>query len=212
MKSTKRYIYVDTETGGLDPKRNGLTEIAAIGFDFDLETCRVDNLVEWNRLIRPEPTLSYTPYALGIQDRTLQYLNLVGVDERIALVEFEEFVLSQLTHSHTDDYQNTLMAHYAQFDYDFIAEVSRRFDNRRDSAAIFKPGKRCEWVCTKSMFRMLYGLGIVTTSSSGLDDLVRYYGINLPGKEHQALTDAKRGIEIFRHMVRDIKQHYGGTK
>lgn len=208
----KRYVYVDTETGGLDPKHNGITEIAAIGFDFDPETCRVDNLVEWNRLIRPEPTLSYTPYALEIQDRTLQYLNRVGEDERIALVEFEGFVLSQLTLGHPNDYQNTLMAHYAQFDYDFIAEVNRRFDNRRFEDTIFRPGKRCEWLCTKNMFRMLYGLGIVAIGSSGLDDIVRYYGITVSGKVHNALTDARLGIEVFRHMVRDLKQYYGGKK
>lgn len=208
----KRYVFVDTETGGLDPKRNGLTEIGAIGFDFDPETCRVDNLVEWNRLVKPEQCLSYTPYALRLQDRTIHYLDQVGEDERAVLVEFEEFVLSQLTYNHHNDYQNTLMAHWAQFDYDFISEVNRRFDNRRFEDTIFRPGKRCEWICTKNMFRMLYGLGIVAANGSGLDDIVRYYGINLPGKEHQALTDARLGIEIFRHMVRDIKQHYGGSK
>jgi DNA polymerase III epsilon subunit-like protein len=199
-----KLVFVDVETGGLDPKVHGITEIAAVAFDFDPQNPFLEKLhAAFQVLVRPNTKLAYTPHALNLQDRTLQYLDEYGVSESEAWVAFETFLRMQLNR-----WQGHIVAHYAQLDYGFLAALAERCGK----AAALPAAKRCEWLCTKNLFRVLSGLEIVSPSSCGLEDIMRWYGIGFAGKEHHALIDAEAGVKVFRHMVSDLKQYYGGKK
>ena len=201
-----RYIFCDVETGGLDPKVHGITEIGAVAFDFDPQHPNVvKNTGEFQALIAPNPDLAYTPYALQLQDRTLAYLTHDGVDELYAWAQFETFL-----RKHAADWRGLgdhIVAHQASFDYAFLSALASRCGN----SAAFPVTDRCAWICTKNLFRTLSGLGIVAFRGCGLGDIMRWYGIEIKGKQHNALVDCRAGVEVFRHEVSDLKRYYGST-
>ena len=205
-----RYIFLDTETAGLDPKVHGITEIAAIAFDFDTRNPFAHEClkqVEFNVLIQPNKNLAYAPVALELQDRTLDYLNEYGMPETDAWRAFTAFLYDQINWNRPNVMTHgSIVAHYAQFDHGFLAALAERCGD----AGMLPAGNRCEWICTKNLFRILSGLGIVSPRGCGLTEIMRWYGVDFEGKQHNALVDCKAGIKMFRHMVGDLKQHFGG--
>ena len=197
-----RFCFVDVECGGLDPKVHGITEIAAIAFDFDTRNPfgHHECLNEFQVLIQPNRELAYAPAALAMQDRTLDYLEEYGVSEREAWVGFAAFLQKHIG----DKWQGRIVAQYAEFDYGFLAALAGRCGD----AELLPAGKRCEWLCTKNLFRLLSGLGIVTPSGCGFEDILRWYGFWYDGKAHTALVDARAGVQVFRHEISDLKYYY----
>jgi len=199
-----KYVFVDTETGGLDPAVHGITEIAAVAFDFDPKQPFLERGMyrkdEFQMVIQPNPNMAYTPYALQLQDRTLQYLQEYGTDEARVWAMFRMFLDTHLG----GDWQGHIIAQYAQFDYGFLSALA----NRAGDGKVLPAHKRCEWICTKNMFRVLSGLGIVSATGCGMNDIMRWYGLDFEGKEHMALVDAKAGEQVFRHMVSDFRKYY----
>jgi DNA polymerase III epsilon subunit-like protein len=198
-----RFISLDTETGGLDPKVHGITEIGAVAFDLDPKNPSASrNVEEFGVVIRPNMDLAYTPYALQLQDNTLEYLEEYGVSEREAWVGFAAFLQKHLGNK----WQGHIVAQYSEFDHGFLAALAARCGD----AELLPVGKRCEWLCTKNLFRLLSGLGIVTPSGCGFEDILRWYGFWYDGKAHTALVDARAGVQVFRREISDLKRHFGG--
>ena len=204
----QRFCYVDIESGGLDPKVHGITEIAAIAFDFDSKhpLSPKTGEEEFNVIIRPNPNLAYTPYALELQDRTLQYLEEYGTSEENAFYGFENFLQKHLGKSH--NWSGRIIAQYSEFDHGFLVALAQRCGR----GSVLPVNRRCEWLCTKSLYRILSSLGILRLDNSGLNDLMHWYHISFEGKEHNALTCVKAGIGVFRSMVNDLKKYYGGIE
>ena len=204
-----RFCFVDVECGGLDPKVHGITEIAAIAFDFDTRNPfgHHECLNEFQVLIQPNRELAYAPAALAMQDRTLDYLEEYGMSELHACNAFFAFLYDQINWNrpHTMTH-GSIVAHYAQFDYAFLAALAERCGD----AGMLPAEKRCEWICTKNLFRILSGLCIVSPRGCGLTEIMNWYGVQFEGKQHNALVDCRAGIQMFRHMVSDLKQHYEG--
>jgi DNA polymerase III epsilon subunit-like protein len=201
-----RYCFVDVEAGGLDSKVHGITEIAAVSFEFDPRDpfAGQGTEEEFQVLVRPNMKLAYTPYALTLQDRTLQYLDEYGTPEVGAWDVFEAFMHKELGRK---GWQGRVVAQYAQFDYGFLSALATRCDR----AIILPTEKRVEWICTKNLFRIMSGLGIVTTTKCGMRDIMRWYNIEFEGEEHHALADAKAGVQVFRHMMNSMKRFYEGS-
>lgn len=204
-----RFVFVDVEAGGLDPKVHGITEIAAIAFDFDTRNPFGHHqcLNEFQVLIQPNRELAYAPAALAMQDRTLDYLEEYGVPEGDAWRAFTAFLYDQINWWRPNVMTHgSIIAHYAQFDYGFLAALAGRLGE----GELLPAEKRCEWICTKNLFRVLSGLGIVSPRGCGLTEIMNWYGVQFEGKQHNALVDCKAGVQVFRHMVGDLKQHFGG--
>lgn len=205
-----RYCFIDTETGGLDPTVHGITEIAAIAFDLDPRNPFVYDTkpVEFSVLIRPNKEMAYAPAALELQDRTLEYLSEYGVPEDVAWNAITEFLFDQINWRRPQSTHGSVIAQFATFDYGFLAALAARVGE----ADWLPAGKRCEWLCTKNLFRTLSGLGIVAPQGCGLNEIMKWYGIEFAGKQHNALVDCRAGIQVFRHMVSDLKNYYNGGK
>lgn len=205
-----RYVFLDCETGSLDPKVHGITEIAAMAFDFDPRNPFDHHacLNEFNVLIRPNTNLAYTPYALELQDRTLEYLSEYGMAEDEAWTALTEFLHDHINWRRPNvTTHGSIIAHYAQFDHGFLAALAARVGE----AAWLPAGKRCEWLCTKNLFRILSGLGIVAPQGCGLNEIMQWYGIEFVGKQHDAMVDCRAGVQIFRHEIADLKHYYEGA-
>ena len=201
------FVFVDCETGGLDPKVHGITEIAAIAFDFDTRNPfgHHECLNEFQVLIQPNRELAYAPAALAMQDRTLDYLEEYGMSELHACNAFFAFLCDQINwHRPHTMTQGSIIAHYAQFDYGFLAALAERCGQ----AEKLPTGNRCDWICTKNLFRVLSGLGIVAPRGCGLTEIMKWYGVDFEGKQHNALVDCKAGVQVFRHEISDLKHYY----
>lgn len=199
------YVFIDTETGGLDPKVHGITEIGAVAFELDPQNPLRDGIRDELRvLVQPNKHLAYTPYALELQDRTLEYLGQYGDSECIAWMKLRMFLDKHVL----DQWSGHIVAQYAQFDYGFLAELAERVG---DTTSLLSK-KRCEWICTKHLFRTLSGLGVVKAKGCGMHDIMSWYGLEFEGKAHTALTDAHAGVKVFRKMLADLKKYYGGNE
>jgi DNA polymerase III epsilon subunit-like protein len=203
----RNFVYIDTETGGLDHRVHGLTEIGAIAFELDPFNGHTRLLDKYNVLIEPQLYLAYTPYALEMQKRTLKDLEELGATEIDALRGLGEFICRNVMSGWT----GRIVAHNAEFDYKFLAALSDRHE-----AGMFQSDRHNKWICTQQMFRMLQGLGVVMENGAGLDDIINYY--NIPAnanRRHTALVDAEYGVQVFGHMIADLNRFYqtnGGPK
>lgn len=207
-----KQVCIDTETGGLDPKVHGLTEVGLVAFDYDPKNPLYCHIIE-EQSIRVEfnPLLSYTPYALDMQDRDYND-NSGAVSESQTCSAIFAFLERHLGHWNTeDDYRGKIIAQYAEFDYGFIKAL---FD--RDPAYAEKKlfDVRCSWVCMRHLMRFLCSIGACDCSGDSLKTILTYYNIprNDTEKEHSALGDARVSVIAYLHMLQDLNNFYGGQK
>jgi DNA polymerase III epsilon subunit-like protein len=196
------YVFIDTETGGLDPKVHGITEIGAVIFDWNKSTCEVKHIEGFNILIKPNEIMAYTPFALKLQGRTLESLQEEGVTEREAW-----WLFAQKIHPYIPNWTKSdkIMAHYAQFDYGFMAAIAQR---ACPEVRMAQGDHRCHWSCTKNLWTWMRGLGVHEQPKSHLADIATYYQIKQEAA-HTALDDALVGVECFKNMMLDLKRFFG---
>jgi len=196
-----KYVYIDTETGGLDPQSNGLTEVGAIAFNWDEKKLIATQESSIQFHIKPQKNLSYTPYALSIQGQTLEDLKEIGMGEHDAWKKLAVWMYEQLGR----DWRNNprVMAHFAQFDHGFITALARR----QMEKGITSRDTRCSWFCTKALWGQMMALGMHTCSRSSLQSIATYYGIT-PEDAHTALDDANTGILCFEQMMRTMAAYF----
>lgn len=204
-----RLVYIDTETGGLDAKANGLTEVALVAFDIDPLLPEVCHIVESECIkVAFNPHMSYVPYALHIQNREY-YDNANSVSEATTRSRILDFLAKHLGEWQTkDDYRGRIVAQYAEFDYGFIRALFER--DTISWKHLFDA--RCTWLCTRNMMRLLRSIGASTCPKDSLKDILDYYNIlrTENEQEHSALADASMGVTAYQRMLQELRSYYGG--
>ncbi len=210
-----RQVFIDTETGGLDPKVHGLTEVALVCFDLDPVRPMNCNIVDKLSIkIKFNDLLSYSPIALNMQHRQFGD-NADAISEEHAISNILHFLESWLGPGEVRDaYRGKLVAQYAEFDWGFIRELFGRhgFDVSGKGCPLFD--SRCDWVCTRHLFRFLRTIGAHNCQGDSMKNILPYYGIvrGEEEEEHSAFGDAMVSIRAYQHMLNDLKNYYGGVK
>jgi len=185
--TNKHYIAIDTETGGLDPKRCALLSIA----------CVSSRGPTFERLIYP-PVGDVDARAAEVNGYTAE-----GWIERGAAPLNE--VMNQLmnwvfeTAWADPEVQAEMVAHNAPFDQGFVRENMIRAGLRTRS----KP-----WTCTKERLRKYLGKGYYEPGCK-LDDLGRlsgYWDLHPRSEAHDALEDAKCCLHGMIWLDRENEQ------
>ena len=209
-----RGIYIDCETGGLSSKSDGLASIGAVAFEIDVTNpVKATIMGDYLAYIKPVQlangmlALNYSPEAYNIHGLGVTWLEKNGQDEATVYSELVGFIQTFLP---AESFAGRLWAHNAPFDHGFVKAMENRvFACTSGEGVMFHD--RCDWSCTKNLWCVLRGLGIHNVRCK-LDDIIDHYGIVDPRQgHHDALTDAKLGIEVLRHMLVDLRQHYHGT-
>src|ERR1700722_12424715 len=74
------YIFIDLETGGLEPTRHSILQVAAVITDLDLKIRG-----HFMSYIRPHPDLEINDEALAINQLCREELELAPIESRVAL-------------------------------------------------------------------------------------------------------------------------------
>lgn len=191
-----KILVLDTETGSLDARTGGLTEIAAVVAEHsgDWNLSIVDTFV---RIIKPSEGLVYEPRALEIQHRTLPDLHREGVYENIALHGLEVFIEK---HFKCQSKALHFYAHNAQFDLDFLIAAYMR-NGKRDSVPFnFMPR------CSVQLYRWLADCEGRTIYTAKLESVCEHYRVKLsPEEQHTAIADVVATAYCVGHMMRAMQ-------
>jgi DNA polymerase III epsilon subunit-like protein len=211
------YLFIDTETGGLDPKAHALLSMAVVAFrihEGKLAPLEGEaSFREFDVQIAPHPETDVRLSALRVQGISWAALDdPMRLDECEALTRFGEW-LAQLPTATTYDWP--IWAHNAEFDRNFVSAAIRRSTPRN---TLLSPlcGRDSQWSCTRYEAQNLVskrcmnrpeGNGPIKAGYS-LDALCRHFGIDRSSRTagHGALTDARLGARVLAKLLR-----VGGT-
>ncbi len=157
----------------------------------------------FNVLIKPEKWLTYSLGALTLQQgyRSLDQLIANGTAENSAFWQLVEFCQEELGRN----FVGRIWAHEAIFDWGFVHAMETRHHNLPSE---FFFGKRCDWSCSKFLFRRLAALGVVPNMPEvHLKTVAAHYGIDFP-VEHEALPDTLVAIKCLEAIMQDEFRYY----
>ncbi len=178
-------VVVDVETGGLNPKRDALLEIAAITLELDE-----------NNFLKPKDTYTthveafeganIDPEALAINGIKPFHPFRFALKEDVALQEMHDMINANL--KETGCQRAVLVGHNATFDLSFIMEAT----NRQKMSSPFH-----KFTCFDTA--TLAGLAFQETV---LARALRKAGIKFNPKDaHSALYDTEKTAELFCKIV-----------
>jgi len=112
----KDIIILDTETGGLDPKVNGLLSLSA----------KLNNQDEIITLyLKPQDNLVYEEKALNVNQLNLEQLKRDGLDKRVFCKTFYIWLLEIGAKYNIEQYR--IVGHNIHFDINFLKETFKEY-------------------------------------------------------------------------------------
>jgi DNA polymerase III subunit epsilon len=170
------FLFIDTETTGLDPKKNGMIEVACVRVTPDAKTI----LDEYEAKI----ILERTRYRVDSQAMAVNgYTDELWKDALplgTVLIELAKRITKRVS----------LAGHNVHFDINFITESFLR-DERNP------PQMDYHCTDTMSLASPLKTKGLVPNIK--LVTLTKHFGIE--HKAHSALADAKASLELYRRII-----------
>lgn len=187
-----RYLVVDTETGGIDPKNSSLLTAQFSVYDDKFKL--MDEL--YLEMKHQDEVYLVNPKALSINKIDLVKHNEVALTYQEARAELSQFLYTWSNHS---ELKLTVLGHNPNFDLGFITEylipkseweqfVSYRV---RDTAGVAG---------------MLQDLGIIPLNVSlSLGSLAKHFNVQQL-HAHTANDDVKVTVEVYQEMLYTLKK------
>lgn len=180
-----RLLFVDTETGGLDPEKHSLLSIGVVVWD------SYDGIVFGRELHLKNDVICMTEEAQKVN----------GITERFEDEMTAEDIITEIT-----DIKNyffggetvRLAGHNTQFDVAFLKKMFK--DAGEDFESIF--GHR--FVDTYSILKFLQDIDYVEKDISSSDKAFEYFEIEVNGR-HTALGDALATAMLYQKMISFVK-------
>lgn len=183
------YLFLDTETGGLDPQYSLLT-LAAVIADKDFNPIRGGNKEDTLYLQVRHPEYLVTPGAMTINKIDLVHHSAVGLKIEDARVAFEEFIKKGLTMSGTSKLMP--VGHNLAFDLRFIwAQLMPR--------EVWERYCGYHFLDTMTVARFFNAIGLLQ-SGCNLVDLRELFQIET-GEAHNALADTQATLAVARALA-----------
>ena len=202
-------LYIDTETGGLDPKIHALTSICVGAFT--LFPDREPEINTFYRAIRPTTELAVPDVALRVQG-----VSQAEIYGNSRATEKETLASLSLWLSANELLGLPVWAHNADFDRSFLSAACDRKYSSWGSPSGDTPfvcalaGRDARWNCTRYLAEKLVAQGKLElprkadgTGSVSLDPLMRRLGIvGRAGAGHDAQEDVRLGVAVLDELIR----------
>lgn len=181
-------IFIDVETGGLDPKRDSLLSLGAVY----IENGNPVDEREW--LVRPEDKNKTVASWLALE------INKIEIGKH--LEEAEPYISAALSFMlkrfvyYPLNKKPFLGGHNIQFDKSFLQEqfltkaALKHFSHRM--------------IDTCSIARVLVDAGLIPEDAHSSQGLIDFFKIELKGQRHSALTDAWVAWDLYKAMVKMV--------
>ena len=206
-------IFIDVETGGLNPNAHAVTQVSAVAFDISkgdqeqlLGIVAADGepsiLGVYKSWVHPAPWLGISLESMKMQGVTLGQLNEAPSESHVYenLVEFIKKYLS----NDPLNWNGRLWAHSADFDHGFLRAMELRAKSPQFLDYFMD---RCNWSCTKKLWATLRFLEVHNVARTNLIDITEYYHIE-NSNPHDAQNDAIMGILALGKMLNDLFETY----
>lgn len=178
-----RLLFIDTETGGLDPEKHSLLSVGFVVWDSIIGNC-----------YSAEYRIKNDNYQVTKTAQKINKLTDVDFNDAVApqilIKEFES-----VKESYFSDYTAIPLAgHNTQFDVQFIKKMFK--DNHRSFDNIFLH----RIVDTYSILKFLQDGGIIKDEINSSAQAFKFFGITVEGR-HTALGDAKATMQLYERMI-----------
>lgn len=185
-------IFIDTETGGLDPDVHSLLQIGYVIENPNWQTHRNEMLISRHNYIA-------TPEAMKINNLDLDLIREKG--------KSEDYVTKQLINhiSQTCKTRPVVIGHNVNFDINFLKALFKR------TGYSYEDTFNHRVVDTMSILRALNHAGIIPDTACNSAGAFEFFGIDNK-KAHTALADAEATRELYWRLISilgDLEEQYG---
>lgn len=187
----ERILFLDTETGGVDPANSSLLSIGlAYWHNGKIEdTCEL--------LLQEYRTKPLKNYALKINKINILEHNLHALKSEDAKDELLNF----LTKNFPLSQPIVIAGHNIRFDIGFLKYFLKKHKIK------FEPLFSHRSIDTASIMFFLYYSGKISEKFTSSDQAFRYFNIDIP-QRHTALADAIAAAKLFNAQIEFIKEDH----
>ena len=178
-------VVVDLETGGFDPNRHAILEVATVHVQFDQERMVLGE--QWHQAVEPYPGSSIEEASLKVTGIDPTDPDRGALPERTALQEMFRGIRQTMKRENCQ--RAILVAHNAAFDQQFLNEAVIRQQLKRNPFHPFSV------IDTASLAAVAYGHTVLSEACARANIAFE------PSQAHSALYDAQRTAELFCSMV-----------
>lgn len=189
-----KIIFIDTETGGVNPEKAALIQLSGI--------IRIDkkDVEKFNFYIKPFENSEVTEKALEVQGRTLEELK---TDKYVEEKEvYKQFV--NLLDKYIDKYDRTDKFIVAGYNVRFDIDILKAFFQRHGNNFLFS-------YLDSSMLDPLYSIRLLQIAeilpvleNNKLETWCKHFGIEL--KAHDSLEDIEATKKLIRKLISLIRK------
>lgn len=177
-------LFIDTETGGIDPSKHSLLSIGLVLWD-----ATIDTIILSKEFFIKNDHYSVTKTAQKLNHFTKQHQDNYGVDEKVVIQFF-----SQINEKYFNKKGISLAGHNPQFDIQFIKKMYK--ENNRSYEKTFSH----RVIDTYSILHYLYDQGKLTLDNNSSASAFSHFRIHVDGR-HTALGDAKATLELYKKLL-----------
>ena len=181
----KRLLFIDTETGGLDFRKNSLLTIGFVVWD-----------KEYGILYKKEVCQKLDKYIIEKSALEINHfdINKINKDDILSAHEIEKVIISIKNEFFSDKKLIPLAGHNVNFDTNFIREMFEQ--NNLDYDKLFLH----RIVDTYSIVRFLIDVGKLPEGIDNSSGAFDYFNIKVNGR-HTALGDAIATAELYEKLL-----------
>ena len=178
-----KILFIDTETGGLDPDINSLLSIALVVWKENV-------ILDQKEILINDGVLNATEKSLQINGIDLEQHKINAINPREALKEFDDFISRHFA----GDEKITLGGHNITFDVGFLKHFL--ISNNYNYVARFSH----RHVDTATILFYLYLTGKLKNKIVSSQEAFDFFGIKVSGR-HTALGDALATAQLFSDLI-----------
>jgi len=183
MNMKDRLLFIDTETGGLDPEKHSLLSVAMVVWE-DME------ILDSEELLINDGILSVTEEALAINKINIEEHKKIAISPSQAIQKMFLFIHRHFSHQG----RITIAGHNVHFDVNFLKSFFSR--NNEHFSNFFSH----RIIDTSSILYYLYLSGHLKHKAISSDDAFDYFKIEVEGR-HTALGDAIATARLFTKLL-----------
>jgi DNA polymerase III epsilon subunit-like protein len=176
-------LFIDTETGGIDPKQSSLLSIG-------LAVWSNKKIISTKELLIKHDIFKFTPQALKINKIDLSSFMEEALEPKQVVNELLNFLESNFDLTTPI----TLGGHNTNFDINFLKYFLNKYNIKFDKLFSHR------FIDTASILKFLYYAGKIKEDLSSSDKAFKFFNIDIQNR-HSALGDAIGTANLFTQLI-----------